>query len=63
MGRNLDHFKAVMRTELHTTTALNADKGFTGRIQVDGIHRASLGTGSATNAQLLIDHHTTPISL
>jgi hypothetical protein len=52
-----------MRTKLHTTTALNADKGFTGGIPVDGIHRASLDTGTATNAQFLLDHHTTSLSL
>jgi len=52
-----------MGTEFHATAAVDADKGFAGRIQVDGIDRASPGAGLATNAQLFPDHNAAPFSL
>jgi len=52
-----------MGTEFHATAAVDADKGFAGRVQVDGIDRASPGAGSATNAQLFSDHNAASFSL
>ena len=52
-----------MGTEFHATATVNANEGFTGRVQVDGVDRASLGTSPTTNAQLLFDHHATPTAL
>jgi hypothetical protein len=52
-----------MGTKLDATAALNADEGFAGRVQVDGIDGTSLCTGSAANAQFLPDYHATPFSL
>jgi len=59
-GWNLDHLQTVMRTEFHATAAVDADEGFAGRVQVDGIDRASPGAGPPTNAQLLPDHNAAP---
>jgi hypothetical protein len=52
-----------MGTEFHATAAVNADEGFAGRVQVDGIDRAGLSTGFAANAQLFPDDHATPFPL
>jgi len=52
-----------MGTEFHATAAVDADKGFTGWVQIDGIHRASPGTFPAANAHLLLDHHAASFSL
>src|SRR5512139_1900438 len=52
-----------MGTKLHTTAAVDADEGFTGWVQIDGVDRASLSTRPATNAQLLLDHHAAPFPL
>ena len=52
-----------MRAECHATATVNADEWIAGRVQVNGIHRTSLGTGTAANAQLLPDHHAAPFSL
>jgi hypothetical protein len=60
---NLDHLKTVMGTEFHATAAVNADEGFSGRVQVDGIYRTGSGALAAANAQLLLDHHAAPFSL
>jgi len=51
-----------MWTEFHTTAAVDADKGFAGWVKVDGVDRARMGAGPATNAQLLLDHHAAPFS-
>jgi len=52
-----------MGTELHTTAAVDADERFAGWVQVDGVDRASPGTGPAANAQLLPDHHAAALAL
>jgi hypothetical protein len=52
-----------MGTEIHATAAVDADEGFAGGIQIDGINRTSPGAGPATNTQLLPDHHAAPFSL
>jgi len=52
-----------MGTEFHATAAVDADEGFAAWVQVDGVDRASLGTGPATNAQLLLNHHAAPPAL
>jgi len=63
LGWNLDHLQTVMGTEFHATAAVNADEGFAGRVQVDGIYWAGSGALAAANAQLLPDHHAAPFSL
>jgi len=37
--RSLDHFQTVMGTEFDTTAALDAGKGFAGKLQVDRVAR------------------------
>ncbi len=43
-----------MGAERHTATAMYADKGLAGVVQVDGIHRAGLGALPAADAQAFL---------
>lgn len=43
--------------------AMDADKGFTGRIQIDSIHRAGHGAFAAAVAEFLLNYNAAPFAL
>ena len=47
----------------HTLTAVDADKGFSGGVEINGVNRTGLGTVATLDAKLPLDDHAPAFAL
>ena len=60
---HLLHFQTFMGTEGDTAAAVDTDKGLTGNIQIDCIHRTGVGTFPTAYAQGFFNYYPTAFTL